>query len=217
MEELYEKISSYNNKLIEKGKKLGKSYETISGEIPIIVSAPHCVKHIRNGKIKSAEGETGAIVQYLAEKSKCYAIYKTYNNGDDANYDIKDNPYKEEIEKLIKQNDIKLLLDLHGANYEHDFDIDIGTGKGENLIGKMFLVEELKNCFMKNGIENVVVDGEFKAISEHTISRSISQKLLVPCIQVEISGKYRHIQNIEGIDKLIKSILMFFEKIQDKI
>ena len=221
MEELFEKIDFYNNNLIEKGKNAKeqrkRAFEVIEGQVPIIISAPHCVQQLRNGKIKSSEGETGAIVQYLAEKIQCYAIYKTYNNNDDANYDIENNPYKEEIMKIVKQKGIKLLLDLHGANYTHDFDIDIGTGEGKNLIKNTYLVEDLKKCFIQNGIKKVVIDQEFKATSEHTISRSISEKMQIPCIQIEINGKYRHIQCIEGIEKLVKSIESFVNKIKETI
>ena len=105
LQELFEKINFYNNYLVEKGKiakEQGKrAFEVIEGQVPIIISAPHCVQQIRNGKIKSSEGETGAIAQYLAEKTQCYGIYKIYNNNDDANYDIENNPYKEQIIHMI--------------------------------------------------------------------------------------------------------------------
>lgn len=44
------------------------------GNIPIILSASHYVSRTRNGKIKSSEGETGAIVQKLAKKTQCYYV-----------------------------------------------------------------------------------------------------------------------------------------------
>ena len=70
---------------------------------------------------------------------------------------------------------------------------------------------------MQNEIKKVIVDEVFKANSEHTISRSISKKMQIPCIQIEINGKYRHIQCIEGIEKLVNSIESFINQIKEKI
>ncbi len=218
MKSLYESIKFYNEKILEKGQEAirngKKSFEIVEGKIPIIISAPHCVNQTREGKIKGSEGETGAIAQYVAEKTKCYAIYKTYNNNDDANYDIKNNPYKEAILELAKENKIKILLDLHGAAYKNKFDIELGTAKGKNIEGKEYLVEELKQNLENNGINNITIDSKFMAISEHTISRSISKKAKIPCIQLEINGRYRYIQHMEGIEKLTKALIEFVNNIK---
>ena len=104
-QQLKNEIEKYNQKIIEEGK----SFKVIKGKVPIILSAPHCVKHMRKENELTEEGETGAIVQYLAEHTNCWCIYKTSNNQDDANYDIENNPYKEEIAKIVKNNSIKYL------------------------------------------------------------------------------------------------------------
>ncbi len=216
MEEFKKQIEQYNQKIID-GEKEGKSFEIVKGKVPIILSAPHCVKQTRNGKIKGEEGETGAIVQYISEYTNCWCIYKTANKQDDANYDIENNPYKEAIIQLVEKNKIKLLIDIHGAGYENDFDIEIGTGRMENLQGKSFIIDELKKDFAENQIKNVTIDTKFKAISEHTISRQISQKAKIPCMQLEINGKYRYIENIEGIKKFTKALMIFINKIKENI
>ena len=99
-----------------KENEKNKSFETIKGKIPILISAPHSVRQIRNGKIKGKDIYTGPIVIILQKEADCYSIYKTKNNNDDANYDIENNTYKEEILKIIEENQIKLLLDIHGAS-----------------------------------------------------------------------------------------------------
>lgn len=215
MEELKKQIEKYNQKIID-GEKQGKSFEIVEGEVPIILSAPHCVKQTRNGKMKGEEGETGAIVQYISERTNCWCIYKTANNQDDANYDTENNPYKEAIIQIVENNKIKLLLDIHGAGYENDFDIEIGTGQMENLQRKNFIIDELKESFIINNIKNIAVDTKYKAISEHTISRQISQKTKIPCVQLEINGRYRYIENLEGIEKLIKALMTFINKNKEK-
>lgn len=219
-ENLKEQIIKYNNEIFnnenERKLKKEKSFKIIKGNIPIIFSAPHCVEHLRNGKIRSAEGETGAIVQILAEKTNCYAIYKTYNNNDDANYDIEGNTYKAELADTIKKYNIKLLIDIHGAKDEHDFNIEIGTDDSKN-INDQYIVDSLKNCFKNYEITNIAENIVFKANSIRTISKYIHEKADISCIQLEISGRYRYIKNIEGLNKLINSLIDFVYDIKEKI
>ena len=220
MKELKEKIEYYNHEIFDNEKERKQNKETpfkiVDGEIPIILSAPHCVKQTRNGKMKQAEGETGAIVQIIAKDIKCYAIYKTYNNNDDANYDI-ENPYKNELEKIIKERKIKLLLDIHGARNENDFNIEIGTSDGENVEGKEYIIKELKESLEEQGIKNIVENTRFKANTIHTISKYIHEKTKIPCIQLEVTGRYRYIKNIEGIQKLINGLEKFIKNIEEKL
>ena len=220
MKELKEKIEYYNHEIFDNEKERKQNKETpfkiVNGEIPIILSAPHCVKQTRNGKMKQAEGETGAIVQIIAKDTKCYAIYKTYNNNDDANYDI-ENPYKNELEKIIKERKIKLLLDIHGARNENDFNIELGTSDGEKVEGKEYIIKELKENLKQQGITNIVENTKFKANTIHTISKYIHEKTKIPCIQLEITGRYRYIKNIEGIQKLINGLEKFIKNIEEKL
>ena len=197
--------------------KKEKTFEVIKGKLPIIISAPHCVQQTRNNMIKNEEGETGAIAQIVSEKTNCYAIFKTYNNNDDANFDIENNPYKEALIKLTKDNKIKLLIDLHGAEYSHDFDIDIGTDEGKNIQQNQILIQEMKQSFIDNGIKNVKIDDTFKATSMHTICKFISSQTQIPCIQLEINGKYRYIKNLDGTEKFINGLIDFINKIKEKI
>lgn len=220
MANLKKQIEEINKKIFDNEQKRKqnkeKSFEIINGSIPIILSAPHSVKQTRNGKIKEAEGETGAIVQILAEKTGAYAIYKTYNNNDDANYDIYNNLYKEELKQIIESNNIKLLLDLHGAKYESNFDVEIGTDDGKN-INDVKLVEILKDSFNKNGIKNVKENEKFKASTIHTISKYISENTGISCVQIEIAGQFRYIENIDGVKRLINSLLEYINRVKFKL
>ncbi len=217
--ELLEKINFYNERIEKQGKEARKNnqeaFSIIKGQVPILLSAPHCVEQIREGKIKYAEKETGAIVQYLAENCKCFAIYKTYNNQDDANYDIENNPYKDAIEDIIEKNNIKLLLDFHGASEKNEFDIELGTGEGKNLQGKKIISQQFKETLQKHNINNIVIDKKFKANSEHTISKTISNRTQIPCMQIEINAKYRATENQKNIEKLLEALMEFIEQIKE--
>lgn len=212
-------IEKYNKELLE-NEKIRKerkevSFKIINGSLPIILSAPHAVRQLRENKIKSTEGETGAIVQILAKETGCYAIYKTYNNDDDANYDL-DSKYKKELSKIIETENIKLLLDIHGAKNEHDFNIEICTDDGENINYNKELVYSLKKCFEKEKIDKITENTIFKANSIRTISKYIHEETNIPCIQLEITGRYRYIENLEGIQKLLNSLKEYIKCIKEK-
>lgn len=213
MDNLKERIDKFNNELYGKEKerlnKKEKSFIVIKGGIPVIISAPHTVKQLREGKIKEAENQTGAIAYILGEETGSYVIYKTYNNQDDANYDIENNEYKEEIKHIVKENNIKLLLDIHGAKDDYDFDIDLGTSYGENINNNMEIIEKLKKCFKKYKIENVTENKTFKADSIRTISKYINEETKIPCIQLEVAWRYRDFKNLDNIKKLIKALKEF--------
>lgn len=214
MNELRKQIVFYNNKIIQNENKL---FEIEEGTVPIMLSAPHCVPQTRNGIIKAKEGETGAIVQILAKKTGCYAIFKTSHRNDDANYDIDKNVYKENLREIIKRENIKLLLDFHGAKNENTFDVEIGTDEGKNINQENGIVIELKEKLKHQGIFNIVENQKFKASSIHTISKYIHETTNIPCIQLEITGRYRHIEYLDGIKKLIIGMEEFIETMKEKL
>lgn len=219
LEKLKEEIERYNKELLENEKirkeRKEESFKIIRGNIPIILSAPHAVRQLRENKIKSAEGETGAIIQMLAKETGCYAIYKTYNNDDDANYDL-NSKYKEKLSEIVETEKIKLLIDIHGAKNEHDFNIEICTDDGKNINYNNELVYTLKKCFENEKIDKITENTIFKANSIRTISKYIHEKTNIPCIQLEITGRYRYIESIEGIQKLLNSLKEYIKYIKEK-
>lgn len=210
VEDFLEANQKFNELEEDENKQI---YEVINGKIPVLISAPHSVRQYRNGKIKEKDLYTGPIVIELQRLTNCYCIYKTKNNNDDANYDIENNSYKEEILKIIKKNKIKLLIDIHGASNKYGFGIDIGTGEGKNLNNKKKAVEILKNILERYEIENIEIDKIFKANSIHTICKTISEKTMIPCIEIEIAKKYRDIENFEELTKMILALRKYIKEI----
>lgn len=212
VEYLKKRIEKYKEIFDEYNQKYDrnqKSYEVIEGNIPILISAPHSVRQLRNGKIKGKDLNTGPIVIEIANQTKCFAIYKLFNNQDDANYDIEKNDYKEEVLKIISENNIKLFLDIHGAKDTNEFDIDIGTDNYNNLNGKREVIKKFIQVCNKNGIDNIGIDKKFKANTLHTITKTVAVNTNIPCMQIEITKKYRIIDDIENMEKVIKSIEEF--------
>lgn len=75
MENVYKKLEeefSQNNYYHSEN-----SFKFLPGTIPIILSAPHSVRHFREGKMKAHDFYTGAIVKNLHLLTSCHVVYST--------------------------------------------------------------------------------------------------------------------------------------------
>ena len=89
-----------------------KSFVICDAKRKVMVSAPHAVTQIREGKEKYAEPETGKMAEILYERYDIPCIIKVNNHGDDANYDI-ESDYRDALESYINAHSVEVLLDLH--------------------------------------------------------------------------------------------------------
>ena len=208
MQDLIERIKKYNETFDEykEENQSNKSFEIIEGKIPVLISAPHSVRQIRNGKIKGKDMLTGAIVKEITRRTSCWGIYKTRNNNDDASYDIENNNYFEKALQIMKENNVKMFLDIHGAKDNEEFDIDIGTSNKENLNGREDVLKKIIDIFNKNGIQNIGIDQKFKANTMHTLTKKIALNVDIPCMQIEITKKYRDLDQINNLEKVLNAI-----------
>lgn len=218
---------SYNTKFIinqekeffsndYKGSSI-KDYKYIEGSIPILISAPHSVKQIRDGGYKSADIYTGALIKVLGKTTNAHIIYKTHTK-DDENHTDESTPYRKKIKEIIKENEIKVIIDLHGMSKDKDSDIDIGTGgsSNPNLLGEDYILSSVKNSLSSLKYS---VNKYFAAKGKLTISVYCSQKLGIPTLQLEINRKYRtkdgenfsYIVNI--LSKMINDLNKEFNKV----
>lgn len=196
-----------NNKFDEFKANTNKSFDILKGKEKVFLSAPHSVRQLRNGIIKGKDSCTGTIAIALQKAINCYCIYKTKNCDDDANYDIENNSYKEEIVNTVKNENIKFLLDIHGAKNKQGFDIDVGTGNLVNLNNKTEYLKTFIDIGKKYKL-NITTDKVFKAETFHTVAHTIAEKNNIPCMQIEIAKKYRDIEEFNNI----KIILNFLEE-----
>lgn len=206
-------ILELNNKYID--NKINNSekqnFNIITGSIPVIISAPHSIMQFRNGKNKVADYLTGPIAEYLAKYSNTHCIIRTFNKNDDPNYDLSGYglEYKESLKEYIICNNIKVLIDLHGCKDSKYFDFQIGTNNTLNINNNYQVLNTIINNLNKIG--KVVIDQDFKADGPGNISRYISYNLKIPCIQIEITSKFRKdpqklMALIETLEELIKNI-----------
>ena len=128
-------------------------------------------------------------------------MIKINDTGLDSNKDNRDE-FKIELLRFIKDNNIKLVIDLHGSAKARNFDIEFRTLN--NLSADFSTIKELEEAFTENGISNIIYNDPFKggAITEYVYGLKD-----IDVIQIEINGKYRDYSNLEELERLIK----FFE------
>jgi N-formylglutamate amidohydrolase len=159
-----------------------------------------------DGTQKLNEPYTKAISLYLNKYSNVYSIVKNNDTGIDSNRDNYDK-YNVELRRLIKDNNIKLVIDIHGASSDRDFDIEFGTLN--NLSADYSTIKELEEAFTENGITNVIHNEPFKG---GAITQGVYALTDVDVIQLEINGKYRDYNNLELLHKLINSLDKFIKQ-----
>jgi len=175
------------------------------GELPVLVSAPHAVRHYRQKKIKMSDQFTGSIVYLLNKLTGCHAIAATKLYGGDPNIDY---PciYKEKIAEFCAIKKVKLILDIHGAAREREFDVDFGTNGGKNLLGKTRILETLEENFQDFGLSKTSRD-HFAASGTNTVANYVARELGIPAVQIEINKQYRvPAQNPQGFHRMLAAL-----------
>jgi len=191
---------------------LNDDFEIFKGNVPILFSAAHTMNQEReDGTIKPKESFTKAIVLYLNKYFDVYSIVKSHDTGIDSNRDNYDK-FNVELRRLVKDNNIKLVIDIHGAARERDFDVEFGTLN--NLSADFSTIKELEEAFTENGIKNITYNDPFKG---GAITKGIYALDDVDVIQLEINGKYRNYNNIELLEKIIISLSNFIKQYNDYV
>ena len=189
----------------------GKWFEVIEGTIPVIVTAPHSTRPLRNRKRRFSDGGgTAALAISLGELTGVYVIYTTYEGPSDPNY-YHDNKFKEELSDLINKVKPAYILDIHGSHPYRSYDIDLGTMGGESLLGNEDLLFDLIKHLNKEGIESISYN-RFGASKNETITK-FSYEHGVPAIQMEINATYVTPSNgnieAQRFSKLLQALTRF--------
>ena len=180
------------NKFINSRKTFLTAYKNVDHKIltgtnNILISVPHCVQQVRLGKHKPQELGSLPIALFLQKQTNCFLIAKTKCNNDDVNFD-ENSSYKNSIRRLIKEHNIKFILDLHGLASFRECDINLGTHLGDNIKNDIELFNQLDNNLKNNGFQ-VSIDQPFMA-SAKTISSCMAKEFKhIWSLQIEINSK----------------------------
>ena len=199
---------NFKEKMVELEKTTGIfDYVLIKGEVPVLITAPHTMQQVRkDGSIKQGETFTKAIALYLNEKCKISCLIKIKDTGEDSNRDNHDE-FKTDLINFVKDNKVKLVIDLHGADHNRDFDVEFGTMN--NLTADFSTIKELEEAFKHNGIVNIEHNNPFKG---GAITQYLYNCKDVEVIQLEINGRLRDVNNIECLERFCNSLVYFIEE-----
>ncbi len=201
-----EKSFSQNNYRGDIGQE--KLYNVKSGKGKVMISTPHSTSHIREGNVKVVDIYTGSIGLLLQDLTGTHLIYTT-KQGEDANY-IEDGQYKEYLKQYIDDNNIELVLDLHGMSSSKETDIDLGTVNGKSI--SQSKVDIISSLFSDSGVKNVSVNRYFTANYKGTVTHYTYSHTKAESIQIEINRSHRNPrENEEKVYLLLKSLITIIE------
>jgi hypothetical protein len=165
------------------------------GTLPILISAPHGAVHTRNGD-KEEDEFTAGIAQLVAEKSNAHVMWLRRRSDEDPNNDL-DSRYKRWLLEIIVRQDIRFVLDIHGANKTRDFGIALGTSGGDSCRPEIQdeIIETLKRqSFVSNGtkLRRLTVNPKrYRASGKGTITSYISEHTDAGAAQFELNAHLR--------------------------
>ena len=176
------------------------------GNKPILFTAPHTmIQKKQDGSIKLEEPYTKAIAMYLNKHCNTSYLIKIKDTGLDSNRDNND-AFKKELIEIINKNQIKMVIDLHGASPKREFVVEFGTL--DNLTAKKETIKKLEDSFKRKGVLNIAYNEPFKG---GAITQYVHKLTKAEVIQIEINGKYRRPDDLDKL-KLICEALVEFVK-----
>ncbi len=170
----------------------GRNYIFKKGKIPILISAPHAVKQIREEKVKSRDYLTGPLAIYLADKCDCSYFVRIYNDNDDPNYPLGitltniENIYLKELIKFISNTYHFLVIDFHGNNKRKTYDCSMWSDNYSTCS------KDIINIFFKNFLyNNFSVDNGTEYLGGQ-VTRQISK--ITNAFQLEVERRLRTVK-----------------------
>lgn len=183
-----------------------EKYRVLSGNTPILISAPHSVNQLRGDDVRDAEKFTGSLARYLSSATGSYAIFQLFTHAD-PNFDS-DHNYKNGIINLVEVNNIKLLIDIHSSTFKDDTDIDIVTDNRITLLGNSNIIDNLKEIAIKNNVkvdENNIPNKD----KENEIISVVSLICGIPTLRLVINNKKLNLDNIDSFTNIVNTIKEF--------
>ena len=171
-----------------------KPFKIIEGTNSILLSAPHVFSHRRPSltlSYKVGEPWTDEIVRDLCANTGCWGIVLTEESDFDANYHLlEDNPYKQEVESIVKDNKITKFIDIHGLSNEHEY--DIGIFYPSRFRRSMKLSDEICSSINRGHLRGInMCTLRFSDNNRETLGEFVAAKLRVPSVQIEIARYIR--------------------------
>jgi hypothetical protein len=125
MHSLLQAIRAIEFEQIHYNSKSDDYFGIIEGSIPIILSAPHGARHLRDGRWKGEDEYTSSLAIKLGALTGASVIFVKNKTQEDSNH-LPSTRYKDAIRELIAERGIGFLADIHGADIARDYKMNVG-------------------------------------------------------------------------------------------
>jgi hypothetical protein len=179
---------------IQYNRESADYFGIIEGGIPILLSAPHGARHLRDGRWKGEDEYTASLSIKLGELTGAHVIFVMNQTKEDSNY-IPNTRYKDAIRKLVDEKGIRFLADIHGADVGRRYKINIGIIDEEDMNEcscprSKPVIEETLRAF-QYPLFNL---DAFTAGSPETMTSFARHTCGIEAAQFEINARYRIVE-----------------------
>lgn len=182
-----------------RGVTSADEFEFTAGSIPVLISAPHAVTHMRDGTVKPSEDYTGAIALAVAKATDCHALVATRTGAGDPNRDPLDRcRYKQALCSYVRDEGITCVLDVHGMVAASDALVAVGSADGKTVVAlsgfddfvTARLRERLNPWCVRFG-KPIALNGRYGARGSNTVSQTVARECGIAALQIEVATQMR--------------------------
>lgn len=196
----------------KKPEEISEDTVFLKGSRKILITCPHSTVHQRKGKRKIMELYTAAIGTILHSQTDCCCLYTNRIQKSDPNY-YEDSEFKKTVKKVIQDQNIKFVLDIHGTGSRRKYDIYPGTGKeNEFLLGNDKILEMLYSNAKLHDISVGSLD-IFPAVRQMTVTKFVAREIKTPSMQLEINRRMRVPDGSGNFTRTVKLLNGFLKDI----
>ena len=175
------------------------AFRIVEGDLPVVISAPHAVSQLREGKVKPSDDFTGPLALAAAEIAGCHAVVATRFDGGDPNWDPLDRcPYKQALVDYVTKRGIVAVLDVHGVPAASPFAIEVGSADGASVKGHPGLDERVCSLlredlapYLEKHQREIILNGAHAARGRNTVTSTVSRECEIVALQLEVSTPFR--------------------------
>lgn len=168
-----------------------QDFEYYGGTLPVLVLAPHATNYFKDGNLFSSESYSGAMAVLLHKLTKCHTLIGSYCMLSDPVFYL-NSPYVNFIGHLSKKINFKLVLLLHGSDWNSPNELTVTSWNKKSLINKTEYLNLLVSMLKIKEFKNIGFDlSDILTSEKKTINHFIFEDLAIPTISLEIHKKYR--------------------------
>lgn len=167
-------------------------FEYYGGSLPVLVLAPHATSFFKEGDLYPSESYTGTLAVLLHKLTKCHALISSHCVLADPVYYLS-SPFVNFLSQLIKKADLKLVLVLHGTEWNNPHEVIVSSWNKSSLINKTEYLNLLTSILKIKDIKDIGYDSSNISLNNEikTISHLMFQDFALPTIKLEIHKRYR--------------------------